>query len=322
MIARAPTSLVWLLAMGLLGLSTGSALAAPAPPDDHQSQAEARFQQGSEAFDRGHIEEACAAFSESLALYETVGTLLNLALCHEAQGKTASAWREFTHAGAEARDPAQRERRDFARQHAQKLEAFLARVVIDVDPDRAQVAIDLDGEPVTDALRGLPLFVDPGDHAIRASAPRRKDFVATIHVPAGRVTAPIVVHLPALEVEPPPTSPPPVPELSSPPPSQGTRRLAGWVLGGVGVVGIGAGAAFAVDALAQMGSCTGSCDPKAAQTAEAISLVSFGAGLASLGTAAWLAWGPGSAPAAASGRVQIVPRVAAHGGALSVIGAW
>src|ERR1019366_8606161 len=237
---------------------------APAEPplDDRQARAEARFQQGSTAFDEGRVDEACAAFLESLTLYETAGTLLNLALCHEAQGKTASAWREFTHAAASTTDPVQRNRRDFARQHAQKLEPGLERLLVDVSPQEGSVAIAIDGEAISDARRGLPLFVAPGAHAITASAPLHKGFVVAVNVPAGPASAPVVVHVPALDAEPLPASPLPEPEKAPPPPSHRTRRDVAWVLAGAGAVGVGLGAAFGVDALVTMGSCSGPCDPR------------------------------------------------------------
>jgi hypothetical protein len=335
MTARPGRLVALVVAVAWLDLSPHAARAAPAEPphaartapaepplDDRQARAEARFQQGSTAFDEGRVDEACAAFLESLTLYETAGTLLNLALCHEAQGKTASAWREFTHAAASTTDPVQRNRRDFARQHAQKLEPGLERLVVDVAPQEGSVAIAIDGEAISDARRGLPLFVDPGDHAITASAPLHKGFVVAVNVPAGPASAPVVVHVPALDAEPLPASPLPEPEKAPPPPSHRTRRDVAWVLAGAGAVGVGLGAAFGVDALVTMGSCSGPCDPRAARQAEAISLVAFGVGLASLGTAAWLTWAPGAAPPPAAGGVRVVPDVATRGAGLSVVGAW
>jgi len=323
MTARPGRLVALVLVVAWLDLSPHAARAAPPEPplDDRQARAQARFQQGSTAFDEGRVDEACAAFVESLALYETAGTLLNLALCHEAQGKTASAWREFTHAAAATTDPAQHNRRDFARQHAQKLEPGLERLVVDVAPQEGSVTIAIDGEAISEARRGLPLFVDPGDHAITATAPLHKEFVVAVNVSAAPALAPVVVHVPALDAEPLPASPSPEPQ-KAPPPSRRTRRDVAWVLAGTGAVGVGLGAAFGVDALATMGSCSGPCDPHAARQAEAISLVAFGVGLASLGTAAWLTWAPAAAPQPAAGGVRVVPDIATRGAGLSVVGAW
>src|SRR5579859_3444728 len=126
-----------------IGISSASPIAraqgaptAPAiqpAPTANETKAESRFREGSDAFDQGRVDQACADFAESLRLFATLGTLLNLALCHEKQGKTATAWTEFVHAAASAIDPAQRDRREFARQHAAHLERSLVRLRIAVE---------------------------------------------------------------------------------------------------------------------------------------------------------------------------------------------
>ena len=59
-----------------------------------------------------------------------LGTLLNLAVCHEAQHKYATAWAEFTSAFTLAQRDGQRPRQEFARKRIQQLEGKLTHIVI------------------------------------------------------------------------------------------------------------------------------------------------------------------------------------------------
>src|ERR1700678_1883103 len=122
-------------------LASAPARADPPSAASREEEAEARFREGSAAFDAGRTDEACESFARSLKLYPKLSTLLNLALCQESQGKTASAWRGFVEAAAWANDAAQRDRRDFANQHALKLERSLPRVEIRLPEGALALAI-------------------------------------------------------------------------------------------------------------------------------------------------------------------------------------
>src|SRR5436190_14534460 len=57
-----------------------------------ESVAESLFRQAREEMKRGEAAAACPKFEESYRLDPSIGTLLNLALCEEALGHSATAW--------------------------------------------------------------------------------------------------------------------------------------------------------------------------------------------------------------------------------------
>lgn len=314
------------------------ATGAQAVPNANEARAEARFRDGSDAFDHGRVDEACTAFAESLRLFPTLGSLLNLALCHEKQGKTASAWSEFVHAAASVTDPAQHDRRDFARQHAARLEKALPRLQIDVASGTSPVSVSIavDGDVLSDAQRALPLFVDPGEHSVHASAPGYKTFRTTVAVAAPAPTASpssapgeaATVHVPLLEPEPQAavTSPPPSP---APEPAWTLREKVGLGVGGAGIVALGVGIGFGADAVSRIGGlarCAASCDAGPAKTSEIVSLVTLSAGALALAGGAWLVFAPGRSAGASQAPVAslyVAPAFDARTGpGVAVGGAW
>jgi hypothetical protein len=314
---RAASLAVWIV-------SVRASAAPPAPvADSSATRAEARFRAASEAFDQGRVNEACAAFAESGRLYPTLGTLLNLALCHERQGKTATAWTEFAHAAAWAGDAAQADRREFARQHALRLEHLLSRVQIELPLDAQQVELSIDGEPLAGVRGSLPVFLDPGEHTVSATVPLRKPYVTKVTVSETPPQTALVVRIPALEggsERGGSVSASPV--RDSPQAGASSLRTAGWILGGTGAALLGLGAAFGIDALVRTSACASPCDATSSEAAEAISLVAFGTGLAALVGGAWLLHlhpSPASSPGA---RVYVIPRATVQGAGFAVAGSF
>lgn len=213
---------------------------------ENDTRAEQLFQLAEKKFDSGRFVEACSDWELSLRLSPKLGTLLNLALCHETIGRIATAWSEFQHAGAWATQNGQRDRHDFALNHALALENRLPRVVFQFPIDRAFASVEIDGEPVPVPKVFLPQYLDPGEHTIAVTAPGKKRSSTSFRVVAAGSDQIVVV--PSLEDDrPKPFAPSPPRILVEDHP---TRRTVGWVLLGIGAAGAlsgGFGGVLAVD---------------------------------------------------------------------------
>jgi hypothetical protein len=261
---------------------------------DSKAAAEALFDHAKRLHAQGRYAEACPKFAESQKLDAGIGTLLYLADCYEKNGQTASAWAGFREAAAAAKAANQLDREKIARDRAVAIEPSLSRLTITVEASNTLDGVEVtrNGTPVGKALWGTPIPVDPGRHRIEASARGKKPWSARVDV--GSSAANASIHVPRL-VEAPKT-----PEQPATDPDGGSdgsgQRAVGLVLGGLGVVGIGVGAAFGVQAISKDSDADGFCDdddPSRCQqegvdlgdqaaTAATLSTIAFGVGAAAL----------------------------------------
>lgn len=265
--------LVVCLAIVVLGGRSTLARAADPPPLSTEGRADVLFHSGEKKFDSGDYAGACEDFSESLKLGPKLGTLLNLALCHEQVGKLVTAWSEFSHGAAWAAQNNQRDRLEFATQHIRSLEPRLPRIVLQLPMSRPIESIDLDGEPVPETRWYLPLYLDPGEHRAAIRAPGKKRTVVAFRV----VMSPSdqVVMIPPLETD--------YSSLAPTATIDRTTRVAGWVTLGIGAAALIAGTAFGVMAA--------SADTRADAKRDAtLSTVSFVGSAALAITGGWLVW--------------------------------
>jgi hypothetical protein len=301
------------------------------PPARNPAIGEALFRHGRQLLDQGKVTEACEKFAASQAADPAVGTLLNLAACHERDGRTATAWSEFTDAGGQAAAANDKTRAEYARTRAAALEKSLYRVTIDVLEKTPELVVKLDGQPLAREALGTPLPFDPGERTIEASAPGRTPWAQKVTIP--RTTGQQRIEIPplaaiaaplAMTPEAPPivTAIPPVEEK----PGLTNRRKLALGIGGYGVAAVAVGAAFGLKAMGRQSDmekhCQGSvCDPQGvklndqAKSAATVSTIVMGTGIAALGAAAvlWFLPSPDSSVSAA-------PVLTAGGGGLSVAG--
>jgi serine/threonine-protein kinase len=296
---------------------------------EDKAAAEAAFEEGKRLMVAHAYAEACPKFAESLRRDPGIGTMLGLADCFEKNGQTASAWAEFREAaGVAARKSDRREA--LARENATRLEPLLSKVVVRLAPgaDAPGLVVRRDGVEISHASLGAEVPVDPGVHAIAASAPGSMEWQITLDV----VAKPGVqtVTIPKLEPAPPPpeaTAPTSAPAAAPASGDDGrTQRIAAIAVGGVGAVGVVLGTIFGLEAKSKLddsnanGLCQGNAclqqglnlrqDAKSAATVSTVAFVLGGAAIAG-GAVLWF-----TAPTAAGGvNVGLAP-------APSLGGAW
>jgi hypothetical protein len=169
------------------------AMLAIAPPARAQATgtevalAETLYRQARDLMAQGKYDEACPKLAESYRLDRATGTLLNLASCHERQGKVATAWSEYADAIVAARRDSRPDRVKFAEDRTRALEPQLPRLtlVVPTDADGPDLELRLDGLTIGTAARGVPTPLDPGKHAVEAHAPKKVTWSKDIDVKVG-----------------------------------------------------------------------------------------------------------------------------------------
>jgi hypothetical protein len=231
-------------AAGALAQNTGNAAA------------EALFQEGRSLAQEGRYTEACPKFAESQRLDPSTGTLIALALCHEGEGKLATAWAEFTSAEARAKHEGREDRAKLARERAAALQPRLSTLTVDVPPEVAAtpgLKVKLDGAVIGSPSFGVAVPIDGGEHRLEATATGKEPFETVVTV-KGEADAARVSVQPLVNAVEPAGSPPPASRAQKTPddesqdrPGSG-MRTAGLITAGAGVVALGVGSYLALDA--------------------------------------------------------------------------
>jgi hypothetical protein len=284
--------------------------------------AEELFREGRALMDQQRVDEACPKFAESQRLDPSTGTLLNLATCHEQQGKFASAWSEYSEVATMARRDGRSDRMEHAEARRAALEAKLSRLTIELAPgsEVSGLTIRLDGAELGRPSIGAPLPLDPGPHTLSVTAPDKRPWEVTVRI--GGVADTQRLAVPALADAPKQAAPSAAPSTtrSSARSSNGTQRYVAYALGGLGVVGVGLGSFFGLRALSKnsdsnSSGCSGNlCSESAANTrhdaihAGNISTLAFAIGGVALGSGLVLFFTAPRAPKGheASARAELV----------------
>jgi hypothetical protein len=222
--------------------SAARAQASPSAP-----LAEKLFIEGKDlmrAGDPASLQQACDKLAASQRLDPGVGTLVVLALCHEKQGKTATAWSEFTEAAAQAAHAGEADRERYAREHVAGLEARLHKVVLEMTPPAGGAELMLDGQPLPGGTIGAEIPLDPGTHSIEMTAPGKRKWARQVEIAADAGVTRVPVQLEDAEGPAAQTVAPPERVERPLPSAGGTARTVGFVALGAGAVALATGVIF------------------------------------------------------------------------------
>lgn len=263
-------------------------LAAPARAQD-VATAEALFNRGLADLEAGRFEPACKSIAESQRLDPRPGTLFTLAVCNERWGHIATAMTRYGDYLAlfdrlpEERKIAQGERPKLARAARERFGPDVPELTLLLPPNvPVGTVVKRDGQVLGEAALGVGLPVDPGEHTISTQAPGGPVWEQKITLARGEKKKAALEIRGAAKVEPAAATP----ALLSTDRGPSGQRVAGFVVGGVGLAGLAIGGVLGGLALGQKkvvdqncGAAVDSTDALACKQA-GLDAVSAGKGLA------------------------------------------
>jgi hypothetical protein len=281
-----------------LFMGTASPTYAQSSQPANPAAAEALFEEGRALMAAGDYAQACAKLAESHRLDAASGTLLNLAVCYQEAGKTASAWATFKEAAVLARLDNRSDRIAFAQKRIAALEPILSYLVIAVDPKSRVdgLTVRVDGVILGAAAWGTAIPTNPGKRRVEANAPEHEAWFAEVEVGAkgDRMT----VTIPRLEVRSAdtgePTSATQQPRAEPQSDTGSWQAITVWSGAGLMALGMGAGilaisAKSSLDDQCDAGTCPESArsDHDALKRWGTVSTAGIGSGALLLGLGLW-----------------------------------
>jgi hypothetical protein len=199
-----------------------------------------------------------------------------------------------------------------------EIDAAIPSVVLRAEDANGDDVIDaslsIDGRP--GKLDGQPVRLDPGEHLVAIESADGAHKEERVLVAAGETSRVVTLRLPAPASAAAPSAPPAPSEPASPPARTTYVPTGAWVMGGAGILALGAATFFGVSANNALNTLDATCSPHCAEaqtdsgrTDAALFYVFVGVGGAAVATA--LVWGlafPSHATATASApRVEVRP---------------
>jgi hypothetical protein len=248
--------------------------------------AEALFRDGRAAAQKGDWDTACPKLRESQRLDPAAGTLLNLADCEEHRGKVATAWQLYRQVVESL--PESDERVPLAKKRATDLERRLPHLTVRLaGPAPSGTKVVRNDVELSDASLGSALPVDPGSYKIVVTAPGHQPASTDVTVVEGANSS--------VDVR-----PGAIAGATEVPAVRTSNRTAAWVVGGIGVAGLGVGAVAGILTLGKKGTVDDNCNADkrcnptgydAAQSGKTLGMITTGGlvvGVLGVGVGAYL----------------------------------
>jgi hypothetical protein len=280
--------------------------------------ADALFRQGRQAMESKNYADACQKFAESQKLDPAAGTAMNLATCEEKLGKLASAWQHWK----EAIDalPPKDDRITFARSRVDELEKRLPRLQITLASGGDHGAkVFRDDIEIGPGGQGVPLPVDPGPHTVTVRMPGHFPKSVTVSLAVGEQSQ-VDVHPGAVDTS----------AGASSTPTSNTSRTVGWVLGGVGIAGVGTAIASGLLLVSAKKTVADNCTADKVCSQQGLDAAENGKKLVIVNTAGWIVGGIGlglgayfvlSSPKSSTS-AALTTRLGPDGASLSCVGSF
>ncbi len=335
-----PRKRPWLSGAALVA----GALAMSPPAAANPAAAEALFREGRKLMQEGQLDQACGKLAESQRLDASPGTLGSLAQCHEKQGKIATAWAEYLASSRLGAAQGKQAQAQAAKERAAALEGRLIYLTVKVPSPVPGLVVKRDDQLLEASSFNTRLPVDPGPSVLRAEAPGFEPYSKKLSLVEGE--ADNVVTIPALsKLEPgaspsatvaplppgsasaatgAPTAPATAPQRSSP--------VAGYVVGGAGVVALGVGVFFGLRSLSDYHAAEQACGSHAHCSKDAVSFsdsahskawvsnIGVGLGLVGVALGGYLVFSSSNKPSETA--VRLGGRVAQDGATLQLAGGF
>lgn len=179
-------------------------LAPEAMAQDNVAQAAIASREAETLLAAGKVDEACAKYDESARLDRRGGSVLDLALCREKQGRLGSAYVLFEEAEKKSLEEKRNDRVTTARQKKNVLFARVPRLTVNVSGASDGQTVVVGAVIVPTAEWGKPYPVDPGDHDVISSAPSKAEHKSRVSMGLGQRKAITIPALAAAGAAPPP----------------------------------------------------------------------------------------------------------------------